>query len=71
MHVAPSIRGISIGNLVKTVFFFALWIWRLYEPFVDPSITANLELDRRPTFTIKIDENFYNCAIRSVGAAIG
>jgi hypothetical protein len=51
------------------------WIWRLYEPVVDPSITANIERDKLPTFNITIpglSETVYrNCTIYSTGTAFG
>jgi hypothetical protein len=48
------------------------WIWRLYRPVVDPSITANIEQDKPPTFTIRFPEGPDRvCTIRCVGTAFG
>jgi len=47
------------------------WMWRLYEPWVDPSITANLEPDKPQTFTAKIHGDSYHCRIHSVGSGFG
>ena len=48
------------------------WIWRLYEPFVDSSITVNIEGNEAPTFNIKLpDDEYSNCRIHSAGTAFG
>jgi hypothetical protein len=47
----------------------AAWIWRLYHPVVDPTITTNIELNKAPTFTIHCpDETFEDCEILSAGS---
>ena len=58
------------GSLENCLLLCA-WIWRLYEPFVDPSITANPEPDKPQIFTIEIHEDLYRCNIRRVGTTIG
>jgi hypothetical protein len=49
------------------------WIWRLYEPDVDSSITANFERGKRPTFDITVPgtATYKNCAIQSAGTPFG
>jgi hypothetical protein len=44
----------------------------LYEPVVDPSITANFERGKPPTFDIAVSGTAYpNCTVHSAGTASG
>jgi len=51
------------------------WIWRLYEPVLDPSITINVERKERITFNVKVpevpDAEYLGCKIISAGTAFG
>ena len=48
------------------------WIWQLYEPVVDPSITANFERGKPLTFDIAVSGATYpNCTVHSAGTPFG
>jgi hypothetical protein len=75
--VASNACGAFDTNTLKweersTRLLLCAWIWRLYEPVVDRSITAKIERDKLPTFDIRVDGTLYkNCTIQSAGTAIG